>query len=406
MSRAPILCALALALVAAPGCGRPVDVVDLATLPYIDIEGRKAFKAYQDERPPKAFAIAPDGTWASLSPWFALGFTNAWALGACDNRRTLEYACFLFAAAADVLWTNPLAGIAEATPELDLDARQFLRTRFLGVPFNRAFALSADGAFGSAWGPGLSLEAAGAAALADCRASAAYDAVNDCRLYIENDRVMYQAGGPGRAAARPGSRIGRGRNVSGLTALCVYCGSSGRVAEAYRAAAARLGTLLAEAGITLVYGGGQVGLMGLMADAALCAGGRVVGVIPRHLVEAEAGHHGLSELHVVETMHARKAKMFALADAFAVLPGGIGTLDETLEVMTWKQLGLHDKPILLVDVAGYWAPFRALLDTVVDAGFARPAAARLITVVGDIDAVVPTLAAAPPPHTPPATDLL
>src|ERR1700687_244226 len=138
--------------------------------------------------------------------------------------------------------------------------------------------------------------------------------------------------------------------------ICVYCGSSGRVNEAYRAAATRLGMVLARAGIELIYGGGRVGLMGLVADAALAEGGRVTGIIPMHLHDREVGHTGLTELVVVDNMHNRKRRMFELADAFAVLPGGLGTLDETLEIITWKQLGLHDKPVVIVDVAGYWTP--------------------------------------------------
>lgn len=170
--------------------------------------------------------------------------------------------------------------------------------------------------------------------------------------------------------------------------LCVYCGSSGAVSEIYRAAAKELGACLADAGIELVFGGGKVGLMGLMADAALAKGGRVTGIIPVGLRDAELAHQGVSELVVVDTMHARKALMAERAGAFAILPGGIGTLDETFETLSWKQLGLHDKPIFLVDVAGYWAPLRALLDRVVDAGFARPATHDLLEVVPTVSALI------------------
>src|SRR5579883_15172 len=138
--------------------------------------------------------------------------------------------------------------------------------------------------------------------------------------------------------------------------LCVYCGSSSQVDEIYRRAAARLGQVIAQAGIELVYGGGRVGLMGLMADAALAAGGRVIGVIPHLLHDREVGHAGVGELIVVGSMHERKQRMFDLADAFVMLPGGLGTLDETIEILTWKQLGLHDKPVIIADIAGYWAP--------------------------------------------------
>ena len=154
--------------------------------------------------------------------------------------------------------------------------------------------------------------------------------------------------------------------------LCVYCGSSGAVDRQYREAASELGARLAAAGIGLVYGGGRVGLMGLLADAALAAGGEVTGVIPHRLRDAELAHHGVTELVVVDSMHGRKRVMAERADAFAILPGGVGTLDELFEILSWKQLALHDKPILLVDIAGYWAPLRALLEHIVARGFARP----------------------------------
>jgi uncharacterized protein (TIGR00730 family) len=137
--------------------------------------------------------------------------------------------------------------------------------------------------------------------------------------------------------------------MASITSVCVYCGS--RVGhERHKAAAARLGRQLAVAGIRLVYGGGRIGLMGVVADAALQAGGAVTGIIPAHLHDHEIGHHG-TELHVVDNMHARKHLMFQLSDAFVTLPGGIGSLDETFEIVTWKQLHLHDKPILLVNDA-------------------------------------------------------
>jgi uncharacterized protein (TIGR00730 family) len=137
-----------------------------------------------------------------------------------------------------------------------------------------------------------------------------------------------------------------------VRSLCVYCGSLAGKAEAYRAAAARLGALMAASGVRMIYGGGHVGLMGIAADAALAAGGKVVGVIPRFLTEIEAAHPGISEIVRVDSMHARKQRMFELSDAFAILPGGLGTLDETIEIITWKQLWLHDKPIVIVNVAG------------------------------------------------------
>ena len=191
-----------------------------------------------------------------------------------------------------------------------------------------------------------------------------------------------------------------------IASVCVFCGSSGRVSVRFRTAAKVLGRLLAEADITVVYGGGRVGLMGLMARAAMGAGGRVIGVIPEHLKLVEGGRIELSELHVVDNMHERKAKMFDLADAFVILPGGFGTLDETIEITTWKQLGLHDKPIVVVDVDGYWGPLRSLIQSIITTGFARPETADLFTVVASVEGVLPTLAVAPSPATIPAADLL
>jgi hypothetical protein len=184
--------------------------------------------------------------------------------------------------------------------------------------------------------------------------------------------------------------------MSSIRRLCVYCGSSGAVDRQYRDAAAELGARLAAAGIGLVYGGGRVGLMGLLADAALAGGGEVIGVIPSRLRDAELAHPGLTELVVVESMHERKHLMAERADAFAVLPGGIGTLDEMFEILSWKQLGLHDKPILLADIAGYWAPLRALLDDIVTKGFARPEARELLRVVPTVSALMATLEAESP----------
>jgi uncharacterized protein (TIGR00730 family) len=184
--------------------------------------------------------------------------------------------------------------------------------------------------------------------------------------------------------------------ISGIRSLCVYCGSSGAVASAYRSAASELGARLAEAGIEVVFGGGRVGLMGLLADAALARGGRVIGIIPARLRDAELAHTSVSELVVVETMHARKALMAKRADAFAILPGGIGTLDETFDMLSWKQLGLHDKPIFLVDVEGYWAPLLRLLDHIVDSGFAQPKTHGLMRVVPTISSLMAALAEQPP----------
>ncbi len=158
-----------------------------------------------------------------------------------------------------------------------------------------------------------------------------------------------------------------------------------------------MGRLIAEAGVELIYGGGNIGLMGIAADAALAAGGRVTGVIPHDLKRAALAHQGLHELIVVKSMHDRKRIMFERSDAFVALPGGFGTLDETFEIITWKQIGLHDKPIVLVDNDGYWKPLGALLDHVIAEGFARPDARTLFTVVEGAGAVLPALAALPEP---------
>jgi hypothetical protein len=185
------------------------------------------------------------------------------------------------------------------------------------------------------------------------------------------------------------------RVIPNIRTVCVYCGSSGRVAERYREAATQLGAGLTAAGIETVFGGGGVGLMGLLADAALAAGGRVTGIIPGRLRDAELAHRGVTELLVVATMHERKRLMAERADAFAVLPGGIGTLDEMFEILSWRQLGLHQKPIFLVDVDGYWAPLRALLGHIVEAGFARPQTKDLVRWVSTVPELLEALAAEP-----------
>lgn len=192
--------------------------------------------------------------------------------------------------------------------------------------------------------------------------------------------------------------------MANIKRLCVYCGAAGAVDDAYRRAASDLGARLAGAGIELVYGGGRVGLMGLVADAALAAGGRVTGIIPAHLHDLEIGHPGLSELIVVSSMHERKRAMFDRSDAFAVLPGGLGTLDETFEMITWRQLRLHDKPIVVVDVAGYWAPFQALIDHVIGTGFAGPGVAALYRTVPSVPALIDLLGTLPEPRLPPHSE--
>jgi uncharacterized protein (TIGR00730 family) len=180
-----------------------------------------------------------------------------------------------------------------------------------------------------------------------------------------------------------------------IRSLCVYCGSSAAVAAAYRTAAAELGAGLAAAGIETVFGGGRVGLMGILADAALAGGGRVTGIIPSRLRQAEIAHAGVTELVVVATMHERKRLMAERADAFAVLPGGIGTLDEMFEILTWRQLGLHAKPIFLVDIAGYWAPLRQLLGHIAAAGFVASRTLDFVHTVPTAAALLAALAQQP-----------
>ncbi|MFT6463125.1 MULTISPECIES: TIGR00730 family Rossman fold protein [Maricaulis] len=157
-----------------------------------------------------------------------------------------------------------------------------------------------------------------------------------------------------------------------MKSICVYCGSNAGKDPAFIAAADRLGEVLALRGIGMVYGGGQVGLMGRIADATLAAGGRVVGVIPEFLALKEIAHMGLSELHVVRSMHARKAKMVKLSQAFIAMPGGIGTMEEMFEVWTWAQLGQHRHPVGLLNVNGYYDELVAFLDKMTDQGFLAP----------------------------------
>lgn len=185
----------------------------------------------------------------------------------------------------------------------------------------------------------------------------------------------------------------------------MYCGSRTGSDPAYRAIAEALGALLGARGIRLVFGGGRIGLMGAAADAALAAGGEVVGVIPERLYAAEVGHGGLGTLHVVDSMHARKAKMFDLSDGFVVLPGGIGTLDEMVEILTWRQLGLHTKPMVLVGAA-YWRPLVALLDHMTAEGFAYGGIQDMYAIVDGVDEILPALEAAPETTAPAPLDTL
>lgn len=154
--------------------------------------------------------------------------------------------------------------------------------------------------------------------------------------------------------------------------VCVFCGSRMGSKPEYRQAAQALGKALAEKGLELVYGGGKIGLMGTVADACMAAGGTAVGVIPRFMLDWEVGHPDLTRLEIVDSMHARKARMAELADGFIALPGGLGTFEELFEILTWAQLGFHGKPVGLLDVAGYYEPLRLMVDSGVREGFMKP----------------------------------
>ncbi|HVJ42717.1 MAG TPA: TIGR00730 family Rossman fold protein [Dongiaceae bacterium] len=177
--------------------------------------------------------------------------------------------------------------------------------------------------------------------------------------------------------------------------ICVYCGSSFGHSPRFAEIAADLGQEMARRGIRLIYGGGRVGLMGKVADAVMANGGQATGIIPQHLEDDEVGHRGLSELKVVDSMHTRKRMMFDLSDAFVILPGGPGTLDEAFEVITWRQLRLHDKPIVIVNIDGYWDKLIALFDHVIETGFAKPATRQHFSVVNSVGRLFDLLAQQP-----------
>ena len=194
--------------------------------------------------------------------------------------------------------------------------------------------------------------------------------------------------------------------MASIASVCVYCGSSVGANPRYAEAAQQLGAELAEHGMRLVYGGGRIGLMGHVADAVLARGGQVIGVIPEHLQSREKGHRGVTELRVVASMHERKNLMFQLSDAFIILPCGFGTLDEAFEMLTWHQLQLHDKPILFLNVEGYWTRLGKLVDQFIAEGFARDSSRRLFAMVGAVDDVIPTLLRQPAPAIPDAIQRL
>jgi|SRR5690625_497320 len=174
--------------------------------------------------------------------------------------------------------------------------------------------------------------------------------------------------------------------------IAVFCGSGVGADPAFVRAAEQVGRTLAERAITIVYGGGHVGLMGIVADSALEAGGTVIGVIPRHLDTRELTHTGLSEIHVVESMHERKTMMAELSDAFLALPGGAGTLEEIAEQWTWAQLGIHDKPSGFLDINGFWRPMQQMAETMVNSQFVSTPNAQIITFDDDLDRLLARLA--------------
>ncbi len=186
--------------------------------------------------------------------------------------------------------------------------------------------------------------------------------------------------------------------TSTLQRVCVYCASNDGARPEYLASARQIGTLLAQRGMAVVYGGGRVGLMGALADAALGAGGEVIGVMPHALVQREVAHHGLTALHVVDSMHERKALLAEMADAFVALPGGLGTLEEFFETWTWAQLGVHQKPVGLLDVADYWRPLVTMLEHVEAEGFMRGTPREWLVIDTEPTSLLDRLATFQPPR--------
>lgn len=185
------------------------------------------------------------------------------------------------------------------------------------------------------------------------------------------------------------------KNQPSIKSICVYCGSSAGVNQDYKDAAKKLGHMIADKGRRLVYGGGRMGLMGVVADAALEKDGEVLGIIPSHLSEKETAHQGLTDLYIVETMHERKQLMVENSDAFVILPGGLGTMDEFFEVFTWWQLGLHDKPILVANINDYWSPLVDLVTNIAKEGFCGKNDFDQVIVVDSVIEVIEALDKAP-----------
>ena len=185
--------------------------------------------------------------------------------------------------------------------------------------------------------------------------------------------------------------------MENIKSIAVYCGSKLGAKSTYATAARELGVQMAARGIRLVFGGGRIGMMGEVADQVLANGGRVTGVIPHFLDELEVAHKGVTELIAVESMHERKHIMFSRSDAFVILPGGLGTLDECMEIITWKQLQIHACPIIILDVDGYWQSLKALFKDIVEGGFAHPKALELFSIVDSVDGVFEAISSAPEP---------
>jgi len=183
--------------------------------------------------------------------------------------------------------------------------------------------------------------------------------------------------------------------MSDIKNVCVYCGSSSNVDDKYKTAATQLGKNIAAENWGVVYGGGRVGLMGLVADSALESGVPVIGIIPEHIQEREVQHNDLTELHVVDTMHVRKQMMVDKSQAFVILAGGLGTLDELFELLTWKQLGLHDKPIVIVNIDGYWTQMLEAVQHIAGEGFMREDDLKMFVTVDSVDEVATALKNAP-----------
>ncbi|MBV16482.1 MULTISPECIES: TIGR00730 family Rossman fold protein [Thalassospira] len=185
--------------------------------------------------------------------------------------------------------------------------------------------------------------------------------------------------------------------MTNVKSICVFCGASDGKDPRHMENAIAFGKMMAERGITLIYGGGRIGLMGAVADAVMKNGGKVVGIIPAHLDDIEVGHTGLSELIVCKSMHERKVEMFKRSDAFVTLAGGLGSLDEAFEAMTLRQLGIHDTPMVFFNALGYWDKCLAMIDGIIADGFARESHKNLFTVADTLDEIFEQLAAEPAP---------